>query len=157
MANEQTVPMDAHATGDEDALRARYVDALRSVARLSGADASDQLFIVDNELLIIDGVVVQLQLETWSAFVKVWIEVGRPAPHTEGDLYRYLLMQIPTMPAPHSVVPGVHPDTQCLLICGHTPLPRDEDDDPSFLAFLQGCVLTCKALREDAPALMPIA
>lgn len=142
------------APGD-NALRIRYQDALQRWARLSGADAADQTFIVDNELLIIDGVVVHLELEEWSAFVRVWIEVGRPAPQVEGELYRHLLTQIAAMPVPYSMVPGLHPQTQCLLVCGHTPLPVDEAEDSTFLAFLQGCVLTCQAMREDVPVPSP--
>jgi hypothetical protein len=108
--------------------------------------------VLSSQALSIGKAPMSLQLEEWSAFIKVFVDVGRPADQDAPALHRYLLTQQLIQPAPFYMSAGVHPETEHVILYGYSPMPTDAASEEGFFAFLQGCALLHEAIRVEAPA-----
>lgn len=150
--------VNAVALPAADIGRQAYEDALRRVCDLAEVSPADRDVVLSREALILGGVVMALQFEPWSNFIKVFIEVGKPRESDALAFYRWVLTQHLAMPAPFSMVAALHPDTEQLILYAGAPMPDSPEADQGFLAFLFGCAHVCETLRTPpgaAPIEMP--
>ena len=64
---------------------------------------ADQAAVIQNHLMLIDNILVALELEEWSAHVKMYLDVGLPLTAHEEDLHGMLLDRQANFPAPFHV------------------------------------------------------
>jgi hypothetical protein len=110
---------------------------------------ADHDSVVNNEAMMLGGLQVSFRMETWSRFVKVYIDVGQPDPAREHELYRFLLEQQLVLPAPFSMLAAVDPESGHVIFYGCAPLPSDDDGDTEFFGFLNGCVHAAELLKPN--------
>lgn len=130
--------------------RQAYEDALRRLCDLAGVSPADRDVVLSREAIILGGVVMALQFEPWSNFIKVFIEVGKPVESDAVRFYRWVLTQHLVMPAPFSMVAALHPDTDQVILYAASPMPDSPEADKGLLAFLIGCGHVCEILRNPA-------
>ena len=98
--------------------------------------------------MLMDGMPTQFRLEDWSGFVKIYMEVGQPAPSRLPTLCQAILEQQLMLPAPFAMLAALDAATGSLILYGCAPLPGCVEEDDAFLAFLQGCVDAALLLRD---------
>jgi hypothetical protein len=135
------------SAADPGAGRQAYENVLLRLCSLAEVAPADHDVVLSREAIILGGVVLALQFEPWSNFIKVFIEVGKPVESEALAFYRWVLAQHLVMPAPFSMVAALHPDTEQVILYGSSPMPDSPEADQGFLAFLQGCVHVCQMLR----------
>lgn len=113
-------------------------------------DQRDQ--VPAEQALMIGGAPIALRLEEWSSFIKVYVDVGRPADADAPRLHRYLLTQQLAQPAPFFMSAAVDAETDHVVLYGYSPMPVDTASEEGFFAFLQGCALMHEALHARTPA-----
>lgn len=126
-----------------------YRDTLDRLGRLAGVPPELLARVVADETLTLGGVPLLFRLEPWSAFIKVYVEVGRPPPEREAAFHRCLLEQQLLLPAPFTMLAGVDPKSGNVLLYGCAPLPEDAGMDEELLAFLHGCSCAAELMRSD--------
>jgi len=136
-------PATVHAVpvGSEDLQK-----LLGRLCDLKGISNAERHAVLTHQALMIDGVSLALKLEEWSGYVKIFVDIGLPAPGREQETYRYLLEQQLYMPAPFSMVPALHPASGHIVLTACAPLPGGEDSDMAFLGLLQACVAAAQQL-----------
>lgn len=141
---------EASAAGPS-AARQAYRAMLERLCIWTQVPSAERDAVLASESLTLGGIPIALQLEEWSSFVKVLVDVGKPAPQDAPGLHRYLLNQQLQQPVPFYLVPAVDPETDHVVLLGSSPLPQDHEADERFFAFLQGCAYVCDTLRANAP------
>lgn len=129
------------------ALRHAFRQMLTRLCAVTEVPVADRAAVIDSASLHVRDVPVAFQLEAWSGFVKVYIDVGKPSAEAAPDLYRYLLEHQMFLPAPFSMVPCVHPESKHVVLYACAPLPVEDAADRSFLEFLNACVTVAETLR----------
>jgi hypothetical protein len=61
-------------------MTAAYAAMLDRLCRLADVPPADQTQVVAQQAMIMDGLPTHFRFEEWSGFVKIYIEVGQPAP-----------------------------------------------------------------------------
>ncbi len=134
-------------------MTAAYAAMLDRLCRLADVPPSEQAQVVAQQALTIDGLPTHFRYEAWSGFVKVYMEIGQPAPARLPALCQTLLEQQLTLPAPFAMLTALDAVSGNLILYGCAPLPTSSDDDDAFMAFLQACadaaLLLRSALEED--------
>lgn len=125
-----------------------YAGMLARLSRLVNVPPAEQPEVVAQQAMVIDGLPTRFQLEEWSGFVKIYMEVGRPAPATLPALCQTILEQQLMLPAPFAMLVALDAASGSLLLYGCAPLPVTGEDDMAFLAFLQGCADAALLLRD---------
>lgn len=122
---------------------------LERLCTRAGVSPADRQEIMTSHHMQLGDCAVALELEAWSAFVKVYIDIGEPAPAQAHEMYRYFLEQQLYMPVPFQMLAGVHPESGRFTLCAGTPLPMNEEDDTQFLGFLDTCLMVVNLFRSD--------
>lgn len=126
---------------------------LERLCVLTEVQDADRRTVLDNGVMTLHGTALAFELEEWSGYVKVYVDVGLPPPESEHELYRYLLEQQLYIPAPFSMVPGVQPESRRIVLYAFAPIPTDKEGDNSFSAFLHACVEVATLLKSKRPEL----
>ncbi|SMP78486.1 hypothetical protein [Noviherbaspirillum suwonense] len=124
-----------------------YVAMLDRLCRLAGIPAAEHAQAVAQQAMTIDGLPTHFRLEAWSGFIKIYIEIGRPAPATLPTLCQSIVEHQLMLPAPFTMLTALDPDSSNLVLYGCAPLAADSGEDESFLAFLQACADAAHLLR----------
>lgn len=119
------------------------------ICALLNLPASDQAAIIQNHLMLIDNVLDSLELEEWSSYVKMYLDVGLPVAAYEGELHGLLLDRQANFPAPFMMAVARNPDTKRIMLVAYAPLPLDAESDYVVVHALTAAVLTAKGLREE--------
>lgn len=116
---------------------------------LAGVPDADHPAVIEQQAFKLAEVPIAFQLEEWSGFVKIYVDVGEPEPAYALEMYRYLLEQQLYMPAPFQMVVGVHSESKRIVLYACAPLPTDAEGDEQFFALLQSCVIAVRFLKTD--------
>jgi hypothetical protein len=130
-------------------MTAAYAAMLERLCRLAEVAPAEQAQVVAQQAMLIDGLPTHFRYEEWSGFVKIYMEIGRPAPARLPMLCQSILEQQLMLPAPFSMLTGLDAVSGSLILYGCAPLAAGgRDDDESFLAFVQGCADAALVLRD---------
>jgi hypothetical protein len=122
------------------------LDRICTLLNLSDADRSA---VTQNHLILIDGILVALVVEEWSAHVKMYLDVGLPLTSHEESLHGLLLDRQANLPAPFMMAIARNPDTKRIMLLAYAPLTLDADSDFLVVDALTAAVLMVKGLREE--------
>lgn len=128
-------------------MTAEYVAMLGRLCRLAGVPPAEQPQVVAQQAMLMDGLPTQFRLEDWSGFVKIYMEIGQPAPARLPALCQAILEQQLTLPAPFAMLAALDAASGSLILYGCAPLAASSEEDEAFLAFLQGCADAALLLR----------
>jgi hypothetical protein len=128
-------------------MTAAYAAMLDRLCRLADVPPADQTQVVAQQAMIMDGLPTHFRFEEWSGFVKIYIEVGQPAPARLPTLCQAILEQQLTLPAPFTMLTALDAVSGKLILYACAPLAASSDDDETFLAFLQACADAALVLR----------
>ena len=92
------------------------LDRICTLLNLSDADRSA---VTQNHLMLIDGVLVALVVEEWSAHVKMYLDVGLPLNAHEESLHGLLLDRQANLPAPFMMTIARNPDTKRIMLLAY--------------------------------------
>ncbi len=129
-------------------MTAAYAALLGRLCRLTGVPPADHSQVVAQQAMLMDGLPTQFRLEDWSGFVKIYMEVGQPAPSRLPALCQAILEQQLTLPAPFAMLTALDAASGSLILYGCAPLPGCVEEDDAFVAFLQGCADAALLLRD---------
>ena len=130
-------------------MTADYAAMLERLCRIAGVAPADQAQVVAQQAMLIDGLPTHFRYEEWSGFVKIYMEVGRPAPARLPVLCQSILEQQLMLPVPFSMLAGLDAVSGCLVLYGCAPLGAGGwEEDEGFLGFVQGCADAALLLRE---------
>lgn len=124
-----------------------YVAMLDRLCRLAGVPAAEQPQVVEQQAMTIDGMPAHFRLEEWSGFVRIYLEIGRPAPARLSTLCQAIVEQQLTLPAPFAMLTALDAASGELILYGCAPLAASSEEDEAFLAFLQACVEAALEIR----------
>lgn len=124
---------------------------LERICISTGVPESERRAVIENLAMNLNGRLFAFKLEEWTGFVKVYVDIGLPSPDSANDIYRSLLEQQLYIPAPFSVIYGVHPESKHVVLCACAPLPRNEEADVNFVEFLHGCATVAALVKSDQP------
>jgi hypothetical protein len=134
-------------------MTAAYAAMLDRLCRLADVPPAEQAQVVAQQAMTIDSLPTHFRYEAWSGFVKIYMEIGQPAPARLPALCQTILEQQLTLPAPFTMLTALDAASGNLVLYGCAPLPASSDDDDAFMAFLQACadaaLLLRTALEED--------
>jgi len=128
-------------------MSAAFVDMLERLCRLAGVPAAEQPQVVEQQAMTIDGMPAHFRLEEWSDFVKIYLEIGRPAPVRLPMLCQTIVEQQLALPAPFTMLTALDAGSGNLVLYGCAPLAASSNEDEAFLAFLQACADAALAMR----------
>ncbi|MET0964050.1 MAG: hypothetical protein ABWY05_14730 [Noviherbaspirillum sp.] len=128
-------------------MRDEYAAMLGRLCRLTGVPPAEQPQVVAQQAMMMDGLPTRFRLEDWSGFVKIYIEIGLPAPARLPSLCQAILEQQLTLPAPFAMLAALDAASGSLILYGCAPLAASSEEDDAFLAFLQGCADAALLLR----------
>ena len=128
-------------------MTAAYVAMLERLCRLAGVPPSEQAHVVAQEAMTVEGMPTHFRLEEWSGFVRIYIEIGRPAPSRLPMLCQSIVEQQLTLPAPFTMLTALDPASGNLLLYACAPLSQGAGEDETFLGFLQACADAAQLLR----------
>lgn len=128
-------------------MTAAYAAMLDRLCRLAGVPPAEQPQVLAQQAMMMDGLPTHFRLEEWSGFVKVYMEIGKPAPARLAVLCQAILEQQLALPAPFAILTALDAASGNLVLYGCAPLPEGGSDDDAFLAFLQACADAALALR----------
>lgn len=137
--------------------REAYEAALTRLCERVGIPAAEHESVLANEGIVMGGVPIAFQHEAWSNFIKVFIEVGKPSEADAPAFYRWVLAQHLAMPSPFSMVAGLHPSTDQVVLYGASPMPESPEADEGFMGFVAGCVHVCGLLRQPEGIRLDVA
>lgn len=129
-------------------MTAAYAAMLDRLCRLAGVPPAEQPQVLAQQAMMIDGLPTHFRLEEWSGFVKVYMEIGQPAPARLAVLCQAVLEQQLLLPAPFTTLTALDATSGKLILYGCAPLSEDSSGDDSFLAFLQACAEAALVLRD---------
>jgi hypothetical protein len=124
---------------------------LHQLCELLCVPAQDHAQVLATQALMLGDATVVLTHETWSHFVKVHVELGKPTPATAPQLHRHLLATQIMQPAPYVYVLGVHPDEDRAYLCCAVPFPAGDVAMKAFMDMLKACVQVRSGIRDAAP------
>lgn len=116
---------------------------------LAGVPDADHPAVIEQQAIKLADVPIAFQLEEWSGFVKIYVDVGEPEPACALEMYRYLLEQQLYMPAPFQMVVGLHSESKRIVLYACAPIPTDAESDEQFFTLLQSCVIAVNFLKTD--------
>lgn len=128
-------------------MTAAYLAMLDRLCRLAEVPPSEQAQVVAQQAMMMDGLPTHFRFEEWSNFVKIYMEIGQPAPARLPDLCQSIVEQQLTLPAPFTMLTGLDSASGNLVLCGCAPLTSSSSEDEAFLAFLQACGDAAQSLR----------
>ena len=111
--------------------------------------AFDQPMVIQNHLMLIEDVLVALELEEWSSYVKMYLDVGLPLTTHEEELHGLLLDRQADVPAPFNMAIARNADTKSIMLVAYSPLTLDAESDYVVVNTLTAAVLLVKGLREE--------
>ena len=125
-----------------------YAAMLERLCRLADVPAAEQAQVLAQQAMTMDGLPTHFRLEEWSGFVKIYIEVGQPAPARLPALCQSILEQQLSLPAPFTMLTALDALSGKLILYACAPLSESSLDDEAFFAFLQGCADAALLLRD---------
>ena len=135
-------------------MTAAYAAMLDRLCRLAEVPPAEQPQVLAQQAMTMDGLPTHFRLEEWSGFVKIYMEIGHPAPAMLPTLCQAILEQQLTLPAPFTMLTALDSASGKLFLYACAPLAAGSSDDEAFLAFLQACadaaLLLRDALEEDS-------
>jgi hypothetical protein len=136
-----------------------YAAMLDRLCRLADVPAAEHAQVLAQQAMTMDGLPTHFRLEEWSGFVKIYMEIGQPAPARLPALCQAILERQLELPAPFTMLTALDAATGKLILYGCAPLSESSSGDEAFLAFLQGCadaaLLLRGALEEDGDEFGP--
>ena len=134
-----------------------YAAMLDRLCRLVDIPPAEHAQAVGQQAMTIDGLPTHFRLEAWSGFVKIYMEIGQPAPAILPTLCQSILEHQLTLPAPFTMLTALDPASGNLVLYACSPLATNSTEDASFLAFLQAWAdagrLLRNAIEEDGDGL----
>lgn len=124
-----------------------YAAMLDRLCRLAGVPPDEQAQVVAEQAMTVDGLATHFRFEAWSGFVKIYMEIGRPAPARLPALCQAILEQQLTLPVPFTMLTALDAASGNLVLYGCAPLAESSCDDDAFLIFLQACADAARLLR----------
>jgi hypothetical protein len=124
-----------------------YLAMLDRLCRLAEVPPAEQAQVLEQQAMTIDGLATHFRLDEWSGFVRIYMEIGCPAPAALPALCQSILEQQLTLPAPFAMLTGLDAASGKLILYGCAPLACDSAEDEAFLAFLQACADAAQLLR----------
>jgi hypothetical protein len=124
-----------------------YAAMLDRLCRLADVPPAEHAQVVAQQAMMMDGLPTHFRFEDWSGFVKIYMEIGQPAPARLPTLCRTILEQQLTLPAPFTMLTALDAASGNLILYGCAPLSASSEDDDAFLAFLQACADAALLLR----------
>ena len=129
-------------------MMADYAAMLERLCRIADVAPAEQEQVVAQQSMLIDGLPTHFRYEEWSGFIKIYMEVGRPAPAKLPMLCQSILEQQLTLPAPFSMLAGLDAGSGSLILYGCAPLGEGScEEDEGLLAFVQACADAAMLLR----------
>ena len=128
-------------------MTAAYVAMLDRLCRLAKVPPAEQAQVVAQQAMIMDGLLTHFRLEEWSDFVKIYMEIGQPAPSRLPTLCQAIVEQQLSLPAPFTMLTALDSASGNLVLYACAPLSESASDDEAFLAFLQACVDAAQLIR----------
>jgi hypothetical protein len=128
-------------------MKAAYASMLERLCRIAGVPPSEQLQVVAQEAMMVDGLPTHFRLEEWSGFVRIYMEIGRPAPARLPALCQAIVEQQLTLPVPFTMLTALDPASGNLVLYACAPLSQSADEDQTFLGFVQACADAAQLLR----------
>lgn len=101
--------------------------------------------IADTGDLILDGIVLSIRVDEGGGLFTACAEVGPPGAWRKSAAYRQALQAHFAAPAPWTLAAALHPQRDCLMLCGCAPLGSGavEDCDVSQAAALVQRMVAC--------------
>lgn len=128
-------------------MTAAYLAMLERLCRLAGLPPAEQPQVVAQQAMTMDGLPTHFRLEEWSDFVKIYMEIGQPAPSRLPMLCQSIVEQQLSLPAPFSMLTALDSASGNLILYACAPLATSGSDDEAFLAFLQACADAAQMMR----------
>jgi hypothetical protein len=128
-------------------MTAAYAAMLERLCRLAGVPPSEHAQAVAQEAMMVDGLPTHFRLEEWSGFVRIYMEIGRPAPARLPTLCQAILEQQLTLPVPFTMLTALDPASGSMVLYACAPLSQNAAEDEAFLGFLQACADAAQLLR----------
>jgi hypothetical protein len=125
-----------------------YAAMLDRLCRLAAVPPDEHAQVLAQQAMTMDGLPTHFRLEEWSGFVKIYMEIGRPAPARLPALCQAILEQQLALPAPFTMLTALDALSGKLILYGCAPLSEGGSDDEAFLVFLQGCADAAMMLRD---------
>lgn len=128
-------------------MTAAYAAMLERLCRLAEVPPAEQAQVVAQQAMTMDGLPTHFRLEEWSDFVKIYMEIGQPAPSRLPTLCQSIVEQQLNLPAPFTMLTALDPASGKLVLYACAPLATSSSDDEAFLAFLQACADAAQLMR----------
>ena len=128
-------------------MTAAYVAMLERLCRLADIPAAEQTQVVAQQAMMMDGLPTHFRFEAWSGFVKIYMEIGQPAPANLPALCQTIVEQQLMLPAPFTMRTALDPASGNLVLYACAPLAVSNSEDEAFLAFLQACGEAAQLMR----------
>ena len=128
-------------------MTAAYVAMLDRLCRLAEVPPAEQAQVIAQQAMMMDGLPTHFRLEEWSDFVKIYMEIGQPAPSRLPTLCQAIVEQQLSLPAPFTMLTALDPTSGNLVLYACAPLSANADEDEAFLSFLQACADAAQLLR----------
>ena len=128
-------------------MTAAYVAMLDRLCRLAEVPPAEQAQVVAQQAMMMDGLPTHFRLEEWSDFVRIYMEIGQPAPSRLPTLCQAIVEQQLTLPAPFTMLTALDPASGNLVLYACAPLSESASEDEAFLSFLQACADAVQLLR----------
>lgn len=140
---------DDDSQAEQLALAPAFTAMLERLCVLAEVPPAERGDVIASRAMRLADIPMVFQLEEWSGFVKIYVDVGEPMPASAHEMYRYFLQQQLYMPVPFQMTFGLHPESERIILYACAPLSVDEESDQNFLALLHSCVLIINELRTN--------